>query len=114
MYVAPKTVSGRVVKTVIPSAAAVPAAAVGRAKVRRAPSERPIQFRCAVRVVSDQSSVSRLSSSRCAYSLMRKNHCSSSRCSTTVPHRSHAPATTCSLASTVLQLGHQFTAARFL
>ena len=79
-----------------------------------APSLRPIQLRCAVLVVSDQSIVSRLWSRRSAESLMRKNHCSSSRCSTMVPHRSQAPPTTCSLASTVLQLGHQFTAAFFL
>ena len=76
-----------------------------------APSLRPIQFCCALRVVSDQSSHSRLSSSRCAKSVMRKNHCAMRRCSTGVSQRSHAPAITCSLASTVLHEGHQLTGA---
>ena len=35
-----------------------------------------------------------------------------SRCSTTESHRSHKPSITCSFARTVLQLGHQLTAAR--
>ena len=53
-------------------------------------------------------------SRRPAYSVMRKNHCSRTRCSTLAPHRSHSPAMTCSLASTVLSIGHQLTAAAFL
>ena len=83
-------------------------------KVISAPTERPIQFRCADFVVSDQSIQSRLSSSRRAYFVIWKNHCSRKRCSTIVPHRSHAPAMTCSFASTVLSFGHQLTAAFFL
>ena len=76
MYVAPKIVSGRVVKTrisvgacisvVLTRTAAVPADSAGSKTTKRssAPSERPIQFRCAVFVLSDQSIASRLSSSR--------------------------------------------------
>jgi hypothetical protein len=78
-----------------------------------APSLRPIQFSCALRVVSDQSSVLRFSSSFPAYRVMRKNHWLRNLISTAVPHRSHSPPTTCSLASTVLQLGHQLTGASF-
>src|SRR3954447_7654460 len=79
----------------------------------RAPSERPIQFRCMTTTFSGHSeSVSRLASSSSAYAVILKNHCSSERCSTTDPHRQHAPSTTCSLASTVLSTGHQLTVER--
>jgi hypothetical protein len=44
---------------------------------------------------------------------MRKNHCERFRISTGVSHRSQSPPITCSLASTVLQEGHQFTGASF-
>jgi hypothetical protein len=43
---------------------------------------------------------------------MRKNHCSRSFSTTSVPQRQQAPSMTCSLASTVWQLGHQFTVER--
>jgi hypothetical protein len=66
-YVAPKIVSGRVVKTSITGSstrvsdpetrAPASARASSTRKRSRAPSERPIQFRCACFVVSDQSSV---------------------------------------------------------
>ena len=78
-----------------------------------APSLLPIQFAWAFFVVSDQSMVSRLSSSRCAYRVILKNHWAMRRCSTGVPHRSHSPPTTCSFASTVMHEGHQFTGASF-
>jgi hypothetical protein len=106
MYVAPKSVSGRVVKTVIRWPPGV-------ANTSSAPSDRPIQFVWRRRVEADQSSVSRLARSRSAYCVIRKNHCSSTRCSTfTSGWRSQKPLMTCSLASTVLQAGHQFTAPR--
>ncbi len=115
MNVAPKMVSARVVKTRIDSPADAPAPASGNSS--SAPSDRPSQLRCAVVVVSDQSIFdlsSRSASSRGAYSVIRKNHCSSVRCSTTVSQRSQRPLMTCSLASTVMSLGHQLTAADFL
>ncbi len=62
MNVAPNTVSGRVVNTRMASPPST-------AKSSSAPSERPIQFRCAVVVVSDQSIFvrsSRFASSRSA------------------------------------------------
>lgn len=49
------------------------------------------------------------SSSRCAYSVMRKYHCVRVFFVTWAPQRSQVPPTTCSLASTVWSLGHQFT-----
>ncbi len=58
MNVAPKSVSGRVVKTVIGPAV--------EAKSTRAPSERPIQLRCIVLIESGHSIVSRSSMSRSA------------------------------------------------
>src|SRR5579859_6651270 len=105
-YVAPYSVSGRVVNTAIfwPP---------GTSKTSSAPSERPIQFAWGVRVEGDQSSVARWSSRRSAYPVILKNHWSSERCSTGVSQRSHLPAITCSLARTVLSLGHQLTDARF-
>src|SRR3954468_12152735 len=80
------------------------------ANVTRAPSDLPIQLRCMVRTLSGHPlKRSAPSSSSSAYCVIRKNHCSSSRIVTVVPQRQHPPLTTCSLASTVLQLGHQFT-----
>ena len=69
--VAPNSVSGRVVKIwySVPSSS--------HANVTSAPCERPIQLRCIVTTWWGQSIVSRSSSSRSAYSVMRKNHCSS-------------------------------------
>ncbi len=76
MKVAPKSVSGRVVNTSIISPPAVtergsaglgsasPASMTGNRRV--APSLRPIQFCWALRVLSDQSMCSRLSSRRWA------------------------------------------------
>ncbi len=45
------------------------------------------------------------SSSSCAYSVMRTNHCSISRFSTGAPERQPLPSMTCSLASTVWSIG---------
>ncbi len=136
MKLAPNTVSGRVVNTSMAASSAPAAPPCSRAapgpaapapdatsarvgggevtgKRSRAPSERPIQFRWAVLVVSDQSIQSRSSRSRPAYSVILKNHWLRNRVPTGVPQRSHAPAITCSLASTVLQEGHQLTGASF-
>ena len=77
-YVAPNTVSGRVVNTRISTGVAetspdIPALTVAlpayaitscTGKAISAPSDFPIQFRCAVRVLSDQSSRSRFDSRR--------------------------------------------------
>src|SRR5713226_314676 len=79
----------------------------------RAPSDRPIQFRCMTTTFSGQSvSDSSPSSSSSAYCVMRKNHCSRSQETTIELQRQQAPSITCSLASTVLQLGHQLTLER--
>ena len=110
-------VSMRVVKTSISAAASAPAGASdpagSTAKRTRAPSERPIQFRCIVSTFAGHSSSRSMPSSRpSAYSVMRRNHWSRSRGSTAYPQRQHPPSTTCSLASTVAQSGHQFTVDR--
>ena len=68
---------------------------------------------CAFKVAVDQSMWSRFFRSRSAYSVILKNHWRMCRCSTGVTHRSHSPAITCSLASTVMQEGHQLTGASF-
>ncbi len=120
MKVAPKSVSGRVVKTRMTGRSAWSFAGSWRSsaillrasgKTTSAPSLLPIQFSWAFFVVSDQSIQDRFSSRRSAYSVILKNHCARKRCSTGVPQRSHAPAITCSLASTVLHEGHQLTGA---
>ena len=105
MKVAPNSVSGRVVNT--RSGSSSPSTA----KSTNAPSERPIQLRCMARTRSGQwpSSSAMSSSSRWAYSVIRKYHWVSSRLVTTAPQRSQTPPTTCSLASTVWSLGHQLT-----
>jgi hypothetical protein len=61
-------VSGRVVYTGI-------RAPDGVSKTSSAPSERPIQFACIIRVDSDQSNVFRFSSKRSANFVIVKNHC---------------------------------------
>ena len=81
-------------------------------KITRAPSERPIQFRCIVSTFSGQDSSSAVSSSSAsAYSVILKNHCVRFRDSTSVPQRSQRPSMTCSFASTVWSLGHHLTGA---
>jgi hypothetical protein len=66
MYVAPNTVSGRVVNTSsVSPAMAVPPAGPAANRIR-APVERPIQLRCISFSDSGQSSRSRSSSSRSA------------------------------------------------
>ena len=71
----------------------------------RAPSDRPIQFRCIVRTFSGQSveAVDARRAARRRSAVIRKNHCSRSRLVTGVPQRQQPPSTTCSLASTVWQ-----------
>ncbi len=68
MYVAPKMVSGRVVKTLM-VAFSPPESRTTESRILNptsAPSLRPIQFSCALRVLSDQSIQERLSSRRSA------------------------------------------------
>jgi hypothetical protein len=71
MKVAPKRVSGRVVKT---SISADSPATVTTGKRTRAPSERPIQLRCMILTFSGQSTRSRSSASRSAYAVIRIIH----------------------------------------
>ena len=80
-------------------------------KVTWAPSDRPIQLRCALMTRSGQVGArsSRSSSSSWAYSVILKYHWVSSRLVTSLPQRSHRPSITCSLASTVWSNGHQLT-----
>ncbi len=72
MNVAPKIVSGRVVKT---SIASLSPAVVSTGNDTRAPCERPIQLRCKRLTLSGQSTPSRSSASRSAYAVMRIIHC---------------------------------------
>src|SRR5262249_5813615 len=111
MYVAPKRVSGRVVK--IFSGCSDPFAAIA-VKVTSAPSDRPIQLVCIALTFSGQSSFSSPFSRRSAYFVIRSIHWLSSFLVTSVPQRSHRPLTTSSLAIPVLQLGHQFTGMKVL
>src|SRR5829696_7181522 len=110
-------VSMRVVKTSM-SEVGDPGSEVGPElgeilKRTRAPSDRPIQFRCIVKTFSGHSPSSRMPCRRSsAYCVILKNHCSRSRVVTGVPQRQQPPSTTCSFASTVLQLGHQLTLER--
>ncbi len=62
MYVAPYSVSGRVVNT----RSSRPATGVAVVNVTSAPSLRPIQFRCIATVDAGQSTVSRSASNRSA------------------------------------------------
>jgi hypothetical protein len=71
MYVAPNSVSGRVVNTV--SVASGPSTSASL-KSASAPSERPIQWRCMSSTLADHSSSSRSVSSRSAYAVMRSIH----------------------------------------
>ncbi len=105
MYVAPNSVSGRVVNTPIRGPGSV-------GNTIDAPVERPIQLRCISLMDSDQSSRSRSASSRSAYAVIRSFHCFSGRRYTGKLPRSLRPsAVTSSLASTVPRPGHQFTGA---
>ena len=103
MYVAPKSVSGRVVNTVSGSASP------STAKWISAPSLRPIHSVCMVRVESGQSTSARSASSRSAYAVMRNIHCLSGMRTTGCPPRSLRPSMISSLASTVPSFAHQFT-----
>ncbi len=102
MYVAPNSVSGRVVKTSIGSTS------VGNPTV--APVDRPIQLRCISLIDSGQSIPSRSAISRSAYAVMRSIHWRSGRRNTGKFPRSDRPsAVTSSLDSTVPSPGHQLT-----
>ena len=102
---APKSVSGRVVKTGTSSSSS------STLKVTSAPSERPIQFRCIVSTRSGQSSFAMSSSRRSEKSVILNIHCSRFRDSTSFPQRSQRPSITCSFASTVWSNGHHLTGA---
>src|SRR3989344_219020 len=91
-YVAPKSVSGRVVNTSrevnFPRKLNSPI----NSNLILAPSDFPIQFLCAIFTRSDQSIFSKFARSFSAYFVIRKNHCSKSFFSISVSHRSHTPA----------------------
>jgi hypothetical protein len=108
--VAPWIVSGRVVNTVTGASRS----SIG--KSISAPLLRPIQFRCIAMTLAGQvpSSCLRSSSSRSAYSVIRKYHWVSFFFSTTAPDRSLVPSgSTCSFASTVWSTGSQLTQLSF-
>ena len=103
-YETPNTVSQRVVNTLKVSP-------LSQANSISQPVDLPIQLRCISFVFSGQSMVFSPCKSSSAYWVILKYHCVRSRLMTGVPQRSQQPSTTCSLASTVLQLGHQLTGA---
>ena len=107
---APKSVSGRVVKTRISSPPGMWVSGALR-KTTSAPSLRPIQFVCMTRMGSGQSMPVKSRSSS-AYFVIRRNHWARSRFSTFAPQRQQRRSTpsTCSRAS-VPSLGHQSTGA---
>jgi len=108
MNVAPKSVSGRVVKTWSSSPPGWWSSAAV-VKTISAPSLRPIQFVCWVLIGSGQSRPVKSSSSS-AYFVTLRYHWARSRFSTLAPHRQQcrsAPST-CSRAS-VPSFGHQST-----
>ena len=101
-YVAPNSVSGRVVKTSMSESPAENSTS--------APTERPIQLRCMALTLSGQSSTSRSSSNRSEYAVMRIIHCRNRFRNTGKLPRSLRPSeVTSSLASTVPRPGHQLT-----
>ena len=102
IYVAPKSVSGRVVKT-------VRSPNPSTANRTSAPSLRPIHAACIMRVDSGHSTKSRSSRSLCAYAVIRNIHCRSGIRKTWCPPRSLRPSIISSLASTVPSAGHQLT-----
>ena len=107
MYVAPNSVSGRVVNT---SMSTPSCSSTGNATV--APTLRPIQLRCIVLIDSGQSSRSRSASRRSAYAVICSFHCFNGRRNTGWLPRSLRPSgVTSSLASTVPSAGHQLTIA---
>jgi hypothetical protein len=107
MKVAPNSVSGRVVKT-----STWASGSVATGKRTCAPSDRPIQLRCMALTLSGQSIVSRSSTRRSAYAVIRMFHWRRLRWNTGKFPRSERPsAVTSSLASTVPSPGHQLTGA---
>ena len=113
MKVAPKRVSGRVVKTSMAGSFGVwlaPSSAIGKRTL--APLLRPIQLRCMILTFSGQSTRSRSSASRSAYAVMRIIHWRRSFLKTGKFPRSERPSlVTSSLASTVPSPGAQLTGA---
>jgi len=101
--VAPQSVSGRVVKTVIVSSAP------STEKRTSAPSERPIHSRCWILIDSGQSRPSRSASRRSAYAVILSIHCFSGRRTQGKLPRSERPLMTSSLASTVFNSSHHHT-----
>ena len=78
-------------------------------KVTIAPSERPIQLVCESFSGCGQSIVFKPSNNRCAYAVIRIDHCFIFLRSTGCAPRSDTPLTISSLAKTVPNAGHQFT-----
>ena len=83
-------------------------------KFTSAPWLRPIQLICWVATRSMKSTSFRSSIRRSAYSVIFSIHWLLTLWTTSLPHRSQTPPTTSSLASTTLQLEHQFTFISFL
>ena len=98
--VAPNTVSGRVVNTMIVSSLSSTENSIS------APCDLPIQFFCIVLTISVQSRSSVASSISSAYAVIRKNHCLRFFFTTGLPQRQHLPPSTCSFASTVWSVSH--------
>jgi len=106
MYVAPKSVSGRVVYTVSFVLVGLPSlSAIGNCT--SPPVLRPIQFFCMSFTLSGQSSSSRSLKRRSAYAVIFKIHWRIVLWVTVAPQRSHFPSFTSSLARPVLHDGHQ-------
>ncbi len=106
MYVAPKRVSGRVVKTAIVSPSARPPATSNSTS---APSDLPIQLRCCSLMDSGQSRESRSLSSRSAYAVILSIHCGRGRRTQGWFPRSERPSITSSFARTVPISSHHQT-----
>mmetsp|Transcript_19940 Transcript_19940/g.61454 ORF Transcript_19940/g.61454 Transcript_19940/m.61454 type:complete len:200 (+) Transcript_19940:1429-2028(+) len=106
-YVAPISVSGRVVKTSILSDRP------STSKATVAPSDRPIHSRCDLRVPAGQSRPSSPARSLSAYSVIRRIHWRSGALTTGWSPRSDNPSMTSSFASTVPSAGHQLTGTSF-
>jgi hypothetical protein len=104
MKVAPKIVSGRVVKT-----RRLSPAGLSSANRTSAPSERPIHSRCWVLIDSGQSRRSRSASRRSAYAVIRSIHCFSGRRTQGKFPRSERPLITSSFARTVFSSSHHQT-----
>ena len=111
--VAPKSVSGRVVKTLIGLVSRFSGSI--HLNSNEIPIDLPIQFSCIILTRSGHSFSFGISSSSLSASLeIFKNHCVNVFLSTVAPERHPLPSITCSLARTVLSTGSQFTKLSFL